>query len=259
MGLSAAMNQMGGVIATLLAGLLAEVQWNYSFLVYLLGIIALLMVLAWLPEARLGSGENKFNARYLVRFHPSVTGMLLLMMIFFIYPTNFAITAPEQCHMSTTTATIVMVGLDVVAFLIGLSFGHLMEAFRRAIKYFAPLLFIAGYSTLTIGSSTIAAITGSALIGIATGIGVPYLNTIASIKGGHDSVITVMPLLSAALYLGQFISPLLVTPIAKTAFATTDAVAPYKVAIIVSAPYLLQVWCTRHFQSLPPVKSDKAL
>ena len=30
MGLSAAMNQMGGVVGTLLAGILASVQWNYS-------------------------------------------------------------------------------------------------------------------------------------------------------------------------------------------------------------------------------------
>ena len=45
---------------------------------------------------------------------------------------------------------------------------------------------------------------GSALIGIANGVGVPYLNTIASIKGGKNSATTVMPLLSAALYLGQF-------------------------------------------------------
>ena len=42
MGLSAAMNQMGGVVATLLAGLLATIEWNYAFLVYLLGLIALL-------------------------------------------------------------------------------------------------------------------------------------------------------------------------------------------------------------------------
>ena len=30
MGLSAAMNQMGGVVATLLAGLLATIEWNYA-------------------------------------------------------------------------------------------------------------------------------------------------------------------------------------------------------------------------------------
>lgn len=34
MGLCAAMNQAGGVIATLIAGVLAKVGWNYAFLVY---------------------------------------------------------------------------------------------------------------------------------------------------------------------------------------------------------------------------------
>ena len=38
MGYSSAMNQMGGVIATLLSGLLANISWRVSFLVYLMGI-----------------------------------------------------------------------------------------------------------------------------------------------------------------------------------------------------------------------------
>ena len=93
---------------------------------------------------------------------------------------------------------------------------------------------------------------GSALIGMATGVGVPYLNTIASIKGGRDSATTVMPLLSAALYLGQFVSPLIVMPLSKVAFAAGDIASPYKVGIIISVVFLVQVWATRHFQSLPP-------
>ena len=59
MGLSAAMNQMGGVVATLLAGLLATVEWNYAFLVYLLGLIALVMVWLWLPDEQLGSANKR--------------------------------------------------------------------------------------------------------------------------------------------------------------------------------------------------------
>lgn len=58
MGLSAAMNQMGGVVATLLAGLLATIEWNYAFLVYLLGLIALVMVWRWLPDEQLGSAKQ---------------------------------------------------------------------------------------------------------------------------------------------------------------------------------------------------------
>ncbi len=253
MGLSAAMNQMGGVVATLLAGILATVQWNYAFLVYLLGLIAVVMVWLWLPDAQLGTSSNRgtaFHPRQLLKFHPSVTGMLLLMILFFIFPTNFAIIAREQTALSSNAITMIMVGLDVVAFFVGLAFGSLMRWFRTTIKYFAPMSFLLGYA-LYLHSSLPMVLMGSGLVGVATGVGVPYLNTIASIKGGRDSATTVMPLLSAALYLGQFVSPLVVMPVSRWLFAG-DITGPYKVGCMMSIVMLLQVWATRHFQSLPP-------
>ena len=253
MGLSAAMNQMGGVVATMLAGLLATIEWNYAFLVYLLGLIALLMVLAWLPNEQLDTANKRgvpFQPKQLLKFHPSVVGMLLLMMIFFIFPTNFAITAARQTSLSAEAITIIMVGLDVVAFFAGLFFGKMMKPFRVAIKYFAPVAFLLGYVLFAFGSVP-AIIGGAVFVGIATGVGVPYLNTIASIKGGRNSATTVMPLLSAALYLGQFLSPIVVLPLSKMLYAN-DTAAPYKIGVMLCVAYLLQVHSTRHFQSLPP-------
>ena len=179
MGLSAAMNQMGGVVATLLAGLLATIEWNYAFLVYL----------------KLGSANKRgipFEPRQLLKFHPSVIGMLLLMMIFFVFPTNFAIIAHQQTSLSNEAITMIMVGLDVVAFFVGLVFGPLMHWFRQPVKYFAPLFFLLGYAVYLVPSVTMILL-GSAFIGIANGVGIPYLNTIASIKGGKNSATTVMP------------------------------------------------------------------
>lgn len=107
-----------------------------------------------------------------------------------------------------------------------------------------------GYASYLVPSVAMILI-GSAFIGIANGVGVPYLNTIASIKGGKNSATTVMPLLSAALYLGQFVSPLVVIPLSHNLFGA-DLTAPYKVAILLCLVFLVQVWATRHFQSLPP-------
>ena len=259
MGLSAAINQMGGVVATLLAGLLATIEWNDAFLVYLLGLIALVMVWLWLPDEQLGSANKRgvpFHPRQLLKFHPSVIGMLLLMTIFFVFPTNFAIVASQQLALSTEVITAIMVGLDVVAFFVGLSFGGLMNRFRQGIKYFAPLFFLLGYASYLVPSVSMTVL-GSVFIGMANGVGVPYLNTIASIKGGKNSATTVMPLLSAALYLGQFISPLLVIPMSKALFGADDIVAPYKVGIGFCLIFLLQVYSTRHFQSLPPVVKEQ--
>ncbi len=258
MGLSAAMNQMGGVVATLLAGILAIIDWNNAFLVYLLGLIAVAMVFLWLPDAQLGTSNKRgkaFEPRQLLKFHPSVTGILLTMIIFFVFPTNFAIITAHQTSLSITIITMIMVGLDLVAFFVGLSFGKLMQWFRQPIKYFAPICFFFGYGCFTFANGAFWIIVGSAFVGIAVGLSVPYLNTIASIKGGKNSATTVMPLLSAALYLGQFVSPLLITPLAKQIFGENDMTGPYKITLIICLLFLFQVWATRHYQSLPPVAS----
>ncbi|MBQ8888903.1 MAG: MFS transporter [Bacteroidaceae bacterium] len=255
MGLSAAMNQMGGVVGTLLAGILASIQWNYSFLVYLFGLIALLMIIRWLPNERLGSSNKRgkaFEPRQLLKFHPSVLGMLLLTMVFFVFPTNFAIITSRQLQLDTATITLIMVALDLLAFFVGLVFGKLMTAFRTSIKFFPPIALIVGYLFYAEASNITMLLIGSAFIGLGNGIGVPYLLTIASIKGGKNSATTVMPLLSASLYLGQFISPVIILPLSEALFGVNEITGPYKVAVLISILFLIQVWATRHFQSLPP-------
>lgn len=262
MGLSAAMNQMGGVVATLLAGLLATRGWNYAFLVYLLAIIAIILVISFLPNEDLShpttpTADNDDDPtlhmsfwQLIRRFHPSVIGMFLAMSLFFVYPSNFAITARQETALSNNTITLIMVGLDVVAFLVGLLFGRLMHLMPRQMKYVAPIFFMGGYAVLAFIEGVTALLVGSLLIGIANGIGIPYLNTIASIKGGHHAATTVMPIISAMLYLGQFLSPIYISQLGTALFGDTNAA--YLMAIIVSVLFLLQTFVTRDFQRLPP-------
>jgi MFS family permease len=271
MGLSAFMNQMGGVIATLLSGLLSNISWNCSFLVYLLGIFAVALVALFLPNERLVTGEETLKnspdyyesetgitkarkkpgrpAASLLRFAPSVAGMYLQMLLFFIFPTNFAISARANAALTGNDITLILVGLDVVAAIIGLAFGWMMGHMSRYMKYLAPLSFILGYGCYSLGVSTPLLLAGSALVGLANGIGMPYLNTIASIKGGRNAATTVMPLISAAMYLGQFTSPLIISPLAGLLGSPT---APYVIGMAFGIVYLIQAFCSRRYQALSP-------
>lgn len=247
MGISAAMNQMGGVVATLLAGLLANIGWNCGFLVYLLGLCAVVPVALFLPNERL-STSGGLSLGLIRRFHPSVVGMFLVMVLFFIYPTRFALSAHQGTNLSGNAITFIMVGLDVVAFFIGLGFGALMKGTPHAVKYIPPVCFMAGYALLAAGNGVPFLLAGSAFIGVANGVAVPYLNTIASMKAGSDAASTVMPLLSVALYLGQFLSPFIVTPLGNLCFGASDLQAPFKVGVFIAAVYLLQAFLTRKKQ-----------
>ena len=179
MGLCAAMNQIGGVIATLIAGVLAKVGWNYAFLVYSMGLFVLVLVLLFLPNERLDTpkGSGGF-IRNLKRFYPSVLGMLLLMICFFIFPTNFSAVCVKTTNLDPIAVTVIMVALDVVAALVGVVFGGMMRLFRLSVKYFAPIFFLLGYLCFATSPSLASLLVGCLFIGIANGIGVPYLNTI---------------------------------------------------------------------------------
>lgn len=252
MGLCAAMNQIGGVIATLIAGVLAKVGWNYAFLVYSMGLFVLILVLLFLPNERLETpkGSGGF-VRNIKRFYPSVLGMLLLMICFFIFPTNFSAVCVRTTNLDPIAVTIIMVALDVVAALVGVVFGGMMRRFRLSVKYFAPTFFLLGYLCFATSPSLPSLLVGCLFIGIANGVGVPYLNMIASIKAGQDAATTVMPLLSAALYAGQFLSPLVATPLAAK-FFPGNVLGIYWIACAFSVLFLLEVFATRHSQALPP-------
>ncbi|MGN0190750.1 MAG: MFS transporter [Candidatus Cryptobacteroides sp.] len=247
MGLSAAMNQAGGIVATFLAGILGNIGWNFSFLVYLIGLVAVLMVLLFLPNEKI-EVNGGISLKLLRRFHPSVVGMFMVMLLFFIYPTTFAIVTGQNTGLDSFSITLIMVGLDFVASVAGLSFGFLMKRAAHSMKYIAPLGFICGYICLALGFSLGSLLAGTALLGLATGIGVPYLNTIASMKAGREAASTVMPLLSAALYLGQFLSPVIITPLSAAIFSPSDPFAAYKTGIVLGTVYLMQAFLTRKKQ-----------
>lgn len=273
---------MAGAAVAPALGIIREHFSNASgllvqLIISLPGLIAVLMVCLFMPNDRLGrhedTAQNHVNwaagkegthtmgiGERLRKFHPSIVGMFLCMSLFFVYPSNFAIACHAQTSLSQNAVTLIMVGLDVVAFFIGLAFSFLMRHLRVGMKFIAPAGFIVGYAVLAAWHGVTTLLLGSFLIGIANGVGVPYLNTIASIKGGKDAVTTVMPLISASFYLGQFLSPIYVSGLGAALFSSNPAVSvsgPYILAVIVGVLYLLQVILTRNFQSLPPEEAGR--
>lgn len=91
MGYSSAMNMLGGVVATLIAGALAMINWRMSFLVYLLGVSSIVPVALWMPNERIiEAGQQKKSAGIFRNYYSYIVGMFFLMVIFFNYPANFA-------------------------------------------------------------------------------------------------------------------------------------------------------------------------
>lgn len=245
-GYASAMNQAGGAIATLIAGVLASLNWRASFLVYLMGLISVVLCLLFLPNDSIAApapkeGKEKASKESVgttfKKYYKYIIGMFLLMNCFFIYPSNYAIqTVAYDTSVPANLISVIMACLDVVAFFSGFFFVDLMKGFKGATKFLSPVTFLIGYLFLYLGGLP-GGILGGIFIGFANGCGVPFLISQGSMKAGRSATTTIMPLISAALYLGQFVSPFIMSGV--SALFGEVRHLPYLYGMVISGLFFL--------------------
>lgn len=166
--------------------------------------------------------------------------MFLLMVTFFIFPCEFALETTKEGIIPQQYISVIMAGMDIIAFLGGLSFVSVKKIAGKNTRIAAPLLFAAGYIFLAFVGGWTGALAGSVFVGFANGLGIPFLIATASKKAGRAAGSTVMPLLSAALYLAQFVAPMILSA-CESAFSGLNAAhLPYCAAL--SFALLFTVW-----------------
>ena len=107
-------------------------------------------------------------------------------------------------------------------------------------RFIAPALFVMAYLFLGIAGKVPGTLAGSALVGLANGIGVPYIMTSASAKAGRDAATTVMPLISASLYLAQFATPLILSATRHFSDASSFVTAVFAALLLVAVSFTIK-------------------
>ncbi len=245
MGYSSAMNQMGGAVATLLSGLLATMSWRLSFLVYLMGLISVVLCLVFLPNEYIGGGEHSGKSvskksSIFKEYYSFIIAMFLLMVTFFVFPCEFALETTKEGIIPQHYISVIMAGMDIIAFLGGLSFVHVKKIAGSNTRVVAPLMFAVGYVFLAFVGGWVGAIAGSVLVGFANGLGIPFIIATASRRAGKAAGSTIMPMLSAALYLAQFVTPMILSA-CEGIFASLE-VAHLTYCVALTFAILLAIW-----------------
>ncbi|MBR2491062.1 MAG: hypothetical protein IKB65_06235, partial [Ruminiclostridium sp.] len=125
----------------------------------------------------------------------------------------------------------------------GLGFVMVKMALGRKTRFLAPVLFICGYGLLLLGDGWAWVIGGSALIGFANGMGIPFIISSGARKAGVEAATTVMPMISMGLYCAQFLTPMLLSVIGSL-FAWVPVLhLPYAAALVSGLVFL--AWSAR--------------
>ena len=212
MGLASASNNLGGIIATLLSGLLAAISWRASFLIYLLGIPVLILVLFFMPEQQPKQAQDKQTGQGTVSigfYFVWGLGMFLLMVAFYTVPVNIALYIQENHLGDSRMAGLAMAVLTASSFLTGLVFGRLNKSIDIWLPGLSLCIFAPLFLRISAFPSLMPLFVCLALNGIGLAILVPLIMNGVTRKAEHISGTAGTSVVTVFLFAGQFASPMI--------------------------------------------------
>lgn len=240
LGLQAGFIGFGAVVFLTLGGFLADVSWRHPFLIYGMALPLLPFVVMALREPDSGSASPQPSDSLPVDTTPwGLLGMLYLMMLitqitFYMIPVQLPFHLVDLVDASASQSGIAIAALSLTYALTSMSYGWLDARLGHM------GLVVAGFGLIAIGFGVIAFAAGWVMIYIgliisALGLGMLVPNFNVWLASEVPAAIRGRALggLTTALFLGQFLSPLVSQPIANaTSVGLSYAVVGAAVALL---------------------------
>ena len=218
MGYNTAFSNFGGIVTMLLAGYLATFNWRVPFNVYWIGLIIFILVFFFLPkdkpqEAPKGVGKAKIP----MSIFSLALGACGVMLVYYAIATNMALYLEESNLGGSEIAGIVIAFSTVGGMITSVILVRLEMLLKQYIIPVAVLVMGLAFGILTITHSIPIVLLGVSLVGFGQGIVFPLVNVraLSQVDPYHsDKVIAIV---SSSIYIGQFLSPIVLDGIGRIA------------------------------------------
>lgn len=202
--------ELGGVVFLAVGGLLGEINWQFPFYIYLIGLLCLILVTLSLPKPENQSIENKVEQTT----HPKNTKVTLIfivsflaMMSFFVGFVTLPLYLPETFGFTESETGYLMAFISVIAIITASQMPKMVKAFGDgktvAIGF---LFFMLGYLVLAISGSVLFLVLTAIFIGIGFGFTIPLLNHMMLEASTIQNQGKNLGLFSMGVFGGQFLS-----------------------------------------------------
>lgn len=218
MGYNTAFSNIGGIITMLLAGYLASFNWRVPFNVYWMGLGIFILVFLYLPKNKpikpqLSEKREKMPV--------SVFGYALaacgIMLAYYAVATNMALYLEQSQLGNSKTAGLVISFTTVGGMITSLTLVRLQFLFKDYLMSAALLSMGIAFGILAISHSVPVILISVCMIGFGQGITFPLIND--TVLGDINPAISdrVISIVSSMIYVGQFLSPVVLDSISKIA------------------------------------------
>lgn len=211
MGLQTSAANLGSMFMAFTGGVLAAINWNYIYLVYLLAIPGLILTLIYVPKTKIPAQERNIKIKIPVPAWVYFIIAGLFMLLFYLGPTNLSVIITERnigSAMSAGTAgTILLLG----GMLMGILFGTIESKIRKNTIPLGFLVLAVGYVLIYASSGLWILYLGCFISGSSISLVLPQC-MIQVISEEHKERNTfMMSVVLAIANLGMFITPVLTT------------------------------------------------
>ena len=213
MGYQSAFMALGGVVFVMGGGVLSDINWRYSFAIYLIGFILLPFVLTQIKEVIVNDDNseeievdsNMYFIYFLAFFY---------MLIFFILPTQIPFLLIEKFKASGSFAGSI-IALAFVSNAFGaITFSKIKNKFSYSSIYLIGLFIIAiGFAGVGLVNNTYLFYITSPILGFGGGIMMTNITAWMLSKTSIKKRVKTSGYFTSAIFLGQFSSPIVFHPL----------------------------------------------
>ncbi|HEY3425160.1 MAG TPA: MFS transporter [Negativicutes bacterium] len=215
MGLQSVFVNIGGIIFPALGGFLCAINWRYTFLSYLLGVLVFLLVFYFLPEPAKVQSNNTGTDN--VSAKTSLGGKVYFLqavvftysVLLYIFFTNIAIEVVGENIGNAANAGMVMTLFTLGGMLAGFAFGKIMDAINIFTIPLGWFLTGIGMALISTTNNMNLILLGSVLAGVGFTVTAPAAFVLLTNVAPPSGIASAIALVYALSNLGQFISPVL--------------------------------------------------
>ena len=256
LGLQGAFIGLGGMVFLLVSGFLADIGWQYPFLIHLFALLILPGVIFFIEEPETApktSGTAVTTAVFPWRkLAPVYATVFVGMVIFFIFPVQVPFYLSANGDVSSSQIGLALSMNTLTSVIMALQYRRLKARFSfQTISALIFLTFALNHFIVSLSATYAVVVAGLMIGGLGMGLFPPnntgWLSSIApaTLRGKAVGGMTSM------LFLGQFFSPIITQPIvARVGLANTFAIFAGG-ALLIAAIFAVVARRKRPFSSPP--------
>ncbi|MDX2007114.1 MAG: MFS transporter [Meiothermus sp.] len=221
-GLQSAFTGFGGVVFLPLGGILAGLDWHYPFLVYLASLLILPTALAALYEPPKQAAQPGTAGSLPASVWPLYLLAFAGMVLFYVGPANGPFRLQRDFGVSASQTGFLVAFMTLVTALTALQYSRVRSRLEfPQISGLGLLLMGLGWVVVGLAPGIPVVLLGFVLVGLGAGLHSPNISIWLMSLTRPDNRGRVLGGLTGAIFLGQFVSPILTQPLVQFGLGTT--------------------------------------